>query len=268
MQETLLANSLNTIGTQTRSSASLDMRDYSLKTYLIRAELISTPLSLKTNGVGRRELSRTESLASRTARSSRSPKSRTVDQEHFQNAGSTPISVGLLRSGEVDLYEGASLIDLRPILAAGNHLTVDTLPFRSSTATSSASSPSPSAYLSFALTASAHVEVRQPRQIRQERRGGGPRRPITCFSPKAKRAALKVIAKIRRNALWMAWLLTLTFPANHQISARAAKRKLKRLPKHLKQKWPDLAAIWVLEPTQKGLPHFHAILLGVPYICD
>lgn len=57
--------------------------------------------------------------------------------------------------------------------------------------------------------------------------------------------------------------VTLTYPDNYPDS-RESKRHLQNFLKRLKRRWPDFGYLWKLELQQRGAPHYHIFMWGVP----
>lgn len=86
---------------------------------------------------------------------------------------------------------------------------------------------------------------------------------VTTFSRPSRRRLLCLIAKIDETVLAKALFLTLTYPKNDPTSTRHAchlDSLLKRLSRHS----PESSAVWKLEWTKSGTPHYHLLILN----CD
>lgn len=157
-------------------------------------------------------------------------------------------SVGQLLGGRIETYHGANLLRTSPILQRLDDVRDASLD---------------SSSLSERLKASSQVGERSRKPKQQ---GGGKREKIYEYSRKARRAMLQAVGKIKNIHLRRALELGLTIPADCPFTAREAKARLKKLFVRLQQLWPEAAAIWVMEATRKGIPHFHVLLLGASWL--
>ena len=92
--------------------------------------------------------------------------------------------------------------------------------------------------------------------------GGGKRSAINGFSRNSRRRLMYKIAGIRRDAN-LPCFVTLTYPGEFPTVARA-KRDLKILLQRFKRKFTAVSGIWKLEPQERGAPHYHCLVWGVP----
>lgn len=97
----------------------------------------------------------------------------------------------------------------------------------------------------------------------QER--GGMRGKIKGFSAASRRRLLRKFARITFDNSSGALVITLTYP-EHFPSVEVSKRDLAAFRKRLLRMFPGCAAIVKLEFQERGAPHFHLFLLGVPFI--
>lgn len=70
------------------------------------------------------------------------------------------------------------------------------------------------------------------------------------------------IAHVGRGLLF----ITLTYPRAWPGDWRRWKRDLDTLRWRLADKFPRFGAVWKLEPQRRGAPHFHLLVVGVPFI--
>jgi len=71
-------------------------------------------------------------------------------------------------------------------------------------------------------------------------------------------------SKLHVEALKDSLFLTLTYPAGDR-EASGCKRHLDSFIKRLKRRFPASAAMWKMEYTKRETPHFHLLLLGIPF---
>lgn len=91
---------------------------------------------------------------------------------------------------------------------------------------------------------------------------GSGRKPITRFSPKARKNMLDTVSRINWG-LTRAVFVTLTYHENLR-NAHKAKRDLRTLEKRLFRAFGDKAVLWKLEPQKRGAWHFHLIVWDCP----
>ncbi len=90
----------------------------------------------------------------------------------------------------------------------------------------------------------------------------GLRKKITEFSKPSRRRLRLKMAILRRACL--PWMVTLTYPREWDQDDRQWKRDLDVFLKRLKRQFPTVALIWKLEFQERGAPHFHLFLWGLP----
>lgn len=113
------------------------------------------------------------------------------------------------------------------------------------------------------LVAVAHARVRLDSQqgLNQSKRG-----VISEFSPKSRLRMLKLMAKIN----WTdhkAIFITLTYPQTWPDN-KTAKNHARAFLKRINRRFPDvkIPVIWRLEFQERGAPHFHLLLIDMPFI--
>jgi hypothetical protein len=70
------------------------------------------------------------------------------------------------------------------------------------------------------------------------------------------------IAHVGRGLLFV----TLTYPGAYPGSWSTWKRQLDTMLKRFRRRFPAFGAVWKLEPQTRGAPHFHLLVVGVPFI--
>lgn len=96
-----------------------------------------------------------------------------------------------------------------------------------------------------------------------DRLGRGIRGCIRGFSKASRRRMMKTIGKIRNNLIPI--FVTLTYPADWPHDSSTWKRHLDIFFKRLARKFPESAALWKLEPQQRGAPHYHLLIWGASF---
>lgn len=92
--------------------------------------------------------------------------------------------------------------------------------------------------------------------------GGGKRGCINGFSRSSRLRLMRLIASVRRDAE-LPCFVTLTYPDQFPTVERA-KRDLKIFLQRMGRRFPEAGYIWKLEPQQRGAPHYHLLVWGVP----
>jgi hypothetical protein len=100
--------------------------------------------------------------------------------------------------------------------------------------------------------------VREPRKDNQQPK----RSEITEFSARSRQRLRCKIASVCRNEL--PYFLTLTYPAEWTWDAELWKRHLKIFSQRFLRRFPSAGFIWKLEFQQRGAPHFHPFVWGIP----
>jgi hypothetical protein len=91
---------------------------------------------------------------------------------------------------------------------------------------------------------------------------GGKRGKIKGFSFASRRRLMQTIARIRLDAP-LPMFVTLTYP-NKFPSPNESKKHIDLFRKRLLRTFPDIGYIWKLEPQERGAPHYHMLVYGVP----
>jgi hypothetical protein len=89
---------------------------------------------------------------------------------------------------------------------------------------------------------------------------------VTTFSKKSRSRILKTFAMIDSNALSRSLFVTLTYPRVFPQEPLIYRAHFQAFSKRLRRLFPQSSAVWKLEFQKRGAPHFHLIILGVPFI--
>jgi len=108
------------------------------------------------------------------------------------------------------------------------------------------------------------IVARLPGWEPYERERESKRGLIGGFSIKARGRLMNLCARIRRDA--PALFVTLTYPHTWPADPKVWKRDLDAFGKWLRRQFPGCSAIWKLEPQQRGAPHYHLLVWGIPYL--
>lgn len=92
---------------------------------------------------------------------------------------------------------------------------------------------------------------------------GGKRGKITGFSFASRRRLMQTIARIRFDAP-LPMFVTLTYP-NKFPTPLESKKHIDRFLKRLHRKFSGVGGVCKLEPQQRGAPHYHMLVYGVPF---
>lgn len=105
---------------------------------------------------------------------------------------------------------------------------------------------------------------------------GGLRGEVGAFSKASRRRMLRKVAQVDDSRAGRATFVTLTMPgtwgrpATRELAwlvyggAAAWKVALDTWLHRVGRRWPGVFGIWKLEPQERGAPHFHLLLWGVP----
>ncbi len=90
---------------------------------------------------------------------------------------------------------------------------------------------------------------------------------IKGHSKRSRSRQMQHLASIDRAALpCLPLFVTLTYPEHWPADPQQWKRDHRTLWKRIERKYPDAAAHWRMEFQQRGAPHFHDLIFGVPFI--
>lgn len=87
---------------------------------------------------------------------------------------------------------------------------------------------------------------------------------VKQFSRASRLRLLWLTAQVANDHLTKSLFLTLTYPRSDPTASNA-KRHLDTFSKRLLRKFPSAAMVWKLEYTKANTPHYHCLLLGVPF---
>lgn len=85
---------------------------------------------------------------------------------------------------------------------------------------------------------------------------------IKEFSKASRRRLMRMMAKIAKSEFPQ--FVTLTYPAEWPEDPKVWKQHLKKFIMRMKYRFPGFAGIWKLEFQQRGAPHFHLLVWGLP----
>jgi len=77
---------------------------------------------------------------------------------------------------------------------------------------------------------------------------------------------LRKIAQLDSSQLAKSLLVTLTYPHSFPKESSTYKRHFQTFSKRLRRTFPHSSAIGKLEFQKRGAPHYHLIVLGVPFM--
>jgi len=101
----------------------------------------------------------------------------------------------------------------------------------------------------------------------EERTGGGLRGKVNPFSRASRLRLLSYMHKIKplKGGNFHATFITLTYGQSFPTPT-VAKRHLDNFLKRLKRRWTYCSGFWRFEFQQRGAPHFHLVLFGLPFL--
>ena len=89
---------------------------------------------------------------------------------------------------------------------------------------------------------------------------------VRAFTRRSRSRLLQLCASVDRIELSKSLLVTLTYPRSYTTESSTWKRHLDVFSKRLARTFPTSSAIWKLEFQKRGAPHYHLIVLGVPFL--
>lgn len=89
---------------------------------------------------------------------------------------------------------------------------------------------------------------------------------VQGFSARSRSRMLKQLAKLNRDAIRGALMVTLTYPGVYAADERRWKRDLDVWTKRLVRRCPQASYVWKLEFQARGAPHYHLLLFGVHFL--
>ena len=88
---------------------------------------------------------------------------------------------------------------------------------------------------------------------------------IKRYTARSRARLMYLLAKLRRDCP-LPLFITLTYPNEWPGDWETWKAHLHVFCVWLSDRWPTMAAIWKLEPQERGAPHYHLLVFGVPFI--
>ena len=107
------------------------------------------------------------------------------------------------------------------------------------------------------------VVVTRPHYRYQGKHTCGQRGAIKNFSWQSRRRLMYKMAEISVKSKPL--FVTLTYPDTFPTDPLIWKSDLTKFFKRLKRKYDHAAMMWKLEPQERGAPHYHLLVWGVPY---
>lgn len=94
----------------------------------------------------------------------------------------------------------------------------------------------------------------------------GKRGRITTFSRKSRSRMFKCFGKTNKALLSKSLFVTLTYPRIFPTDSDTFKAHFHAWRQRLTRTFPNAGAIWRLEFQKRGAPHFHLLVVGIPFI--
>lgn len=101
---------------------------------------------------------------------------------------------------------------------------------------------------------------------RSQRPSHSQRGAVSGFSRRSRSRLLKLCASLDADRARAGLFVTLTYPSTWPSDAPDWKTHLDSFGKRLSRRCANVSAVWKLEFQKRGAPHFHLLVLGVPYI--
>lgn len=92
----------------------------------------------------------------------------------------------------------------------------------------------------------------------------GQRREVRAFSYGSRRRLLSRMASVDQHEAGLPLFLTLTYPREWSPDSRRWKRDQDAFQKRLVRRYPKAFGVWRLEFQERGAPHFHLLVWGIP----
>jgi len=89
---------------------------------------------------------------------------------------------------------------------------------------------------------------------------------VRTFSRRSRSRILKTFAMIDSTALSRSLFVTLTYPKVFPREPSIYQAHLQAFSKRLRRQFPQSSAVWKLEFQKRGAPHYHLLVLGVPFL--
>ena len=94
-----------------------------------------------------------------------------------------------------------------------------------------------------------------------------PRGKVRSFSRRSRTRLMQTmcalpVKHVGRGVLFV----TLTYPADYPGEWATWKRQLDTFTKRLRRRLPNSGGVWKLEPQKRGAPHYHMLIVGVPFL--
>lgn len=89
---------------------------------------------------------------------------------------------------------------------------------------------------------------------------------VQGFSFRSRTRLLKLLSQCDRSQTSQSLFVTLTYPRSYPKESLLYKRHLDSFGKRLRRQFPKSSAIWKLEFQSRGAPHYHLIVLGIPFL--
>lgn len=90
------------------------------------------------------------------------------------------------------------------------------------------------------------------------------RSSIKEFSRASRSRLIRMFSKIRLSQLSSPLFVTLTYHYGYKDSPSICKKHLNTFLQYLRDNYPSVSYLWRLELQQRGAPHFHFFLWGLP----
>lgn len=94
---------------------------------------------------------------------------------------------------------------------------------------------------------------------------GGKRGAVNEFSAAARRRLMMLFASLADVALLKCVFITLTYGADFP-SPSHSKKHLKAFCERIRRAYPEASAVWRFDFQQRGAPHFHLVVFGLPFL--
>jgi len=108
------------------------------------------------------------------------------------------------------------------------------------------------------------IKLGCPRKWQEQQREVTRRGATGAFTRRSRSHMLDTVAHLRRDVVGL--FVTLTYPAEWPGDWKVWKSHLNHFAVWLRRKFRFASFVWKLEPQDRGAPHFHLMIFGVPHL--
>ena len=106
------------------------------------------------------------------------------------------------------------------------------------------------------------IDLKRTANFRGGARYNAKRGEISGFSESSRSRLLRMVACLNKEDIGLPLFITLTYPEIYPSNPEIWKDHLHNFRRELQRQWEGMAAIWRLEPQERGAPHYHLMVWG------